>query len=59
MKTIISPEMEVFMKLHKIETIEELLKHQAENLLKMEGFGYRLLRQYLDFRNEKKLPLVE
>lgn len=39
----ISPELERFMQLHGFTRIEDVLKIPAEDLLKMDGFGMRLM----------------
>ncbi len=46
----ISPELNYFMQLHKIVSLDELLSIKNENLLKMEGFGWRLMKQVLSLR---------
>ena len=46
----ISPELNYFMELHKIVSVDELLSIKNENLLKMEGFGWRLMKQVLSLR---------
>lgn len=45
-----SPELQVFMDLHKIKSVSELLKHDDVDLLYMEGFGWRLMKEVLGLR---------
>jgi hypothetical protein len=49
-ETNISPELEIFMKLHKIPDIIALLTISNEDLLQMNGFGWRLMKQVLGLR---------
>lgn len=46
----ISPELEFFMELNKIADIKSLLTISNEDLLQMNGFGWRLMKQVLDLR---------
>ena len=46
----ISPELEFFMKLHKIPDTISLLIISNEDLLQMNGFGWRLMKQVLGLR---------
>ncbi|WP_181161671.1 hypothetical protein [Flavobacterium sp. GSA192] len=46
----VSPELLEFMKLHSIPNLIALLKFEDESLLKMNGFGWRLMREVLVFR---------
>lgn len=46
----VSPELLEFMKLHSIPNLIALLKFEDENLLKMNGFGWRLMREVLVLR---------
>ena len=46
----ISPELEFFMKLHKIPDTTALLTIHNEDLLQMNGFGWRLMKQVLGLR---------
>ena len=46
----ISPELDYFMQLHKIVSVPELLSIKNEDLLKMDGFGWRLMKQVLSLR---------
>jgi len=46
----ISPELEFFMELNKIANINALLTISNEDLLQMNGFGWRLMKQVLDLR---------
>ena len=43
-KIEVEDELERFMALHQFKTIEEVKKLPVEELLKMDGFGWRLLR---------------
>ncbi len=49
-ETTVSPELQEFMNLHKIETLSQLLRYENGELLKMEGFGWRLMKQVLKIR---------
>ena len=49
-KIKVSPELEVFMELHKFATIALLLENEDAALLKMEGFGWRLMKEVLKLR---------
>jgi hypothetical protein len=42
-----SEEMKEFMKLHNMTEFSEVLKIKPEKLMKMEGFGWRLLKEYV------------
>ncbi len=46
----ISPELEFFMKQSKISSVRELLSIGNEELLKMDGFGWRLMKEVLSLR---------
>ncbi len=46
----ISPELAVFMGLHKLASVSELLRIDDFKLLQMEGFGWRLMKQVLKLR---------
>ncbi len=48
--TTISPELQLFMDLHKILSISELLLINDETLLVMDGFGWRMLKEVLKLR---------
>lgn len=45
-----SPELAVFMEYHHLLTVALLLKIDDESLLKMGGFGWRLLKEVLQLR---------
>lgn len=45
-----SPELAVFMAYHHIATVALLLKIDNEDLLQMEGFGWRLMKEVLQLR---------
>jgi hypothetical protein len=49
----ISPELEFFMKLNEIPDTIALLAISNEDLLQMNGFGWRLMKQVLGLR---KIP---
>ena len=51
--TPISPELEDFMKLQKFSSLEELLAIENEDLLAIEGFGWRLMKEVLKLREIK------
>ena len=42
-----SEEMMEFMKIHNLTEFSEVLKIKAEKLLEMEGFGWRLMKEYI------------
>ena len=46
----VSPELEIFMALQGLSTLEDLLAIEDENLLKLEGFGWRLMKEVLKLR---------
>lgn len=46
----VSPELLEFMKLHRIPNLITLLEFDDEKLLKMDGFGWRLMREVLVLR---------
>lgn len=46
----ISPELKVFMALHQMQDLTALLQHEDAALLKMEGFGWRLMKEVLGLR---------
>lgn len=50
-ETIISPELQRFMELHKIPNLISLLQIEDEILLGMAGFGWRMMREVLEFRD--------
>ena len=43
----VSEEFRQMMGKHRFETLEELVAHPAHHLLKMEGFGYRMLKELI------------
>ena len=43
-------DLELFMKLHQITSIEVVLQMEPAELLKMDGFGYRLLNYVLSLK---------
>lgn len=45
-----STELLTFMKLNKLQTLAELLSISDEDLIKMRGFGYRILKEILQLR---------
>ena len=49
-ETVISPELHRFMDLHKIANLFSLLQIEDEILLKMAGFGWRMMREVLELR---------
>ena len=49
-ETIISPELQRFMDLHKISNLTSLLQIEDEVLLGMVGFGWRMMREVLELR---------
>ncbi|MBK8600829.1 MAG: hypothetical protein IPN80_10045 [Flavobacterium sp.] len=48
--TPISPELEDFMKLQKFSSLAELLAIDDEDLLALDGFGWRLMKEVLGLR---------
>ena len=40
-------EMKQFMQLHNLNEFSEVLKIKPEKLLEMEGFGWRLMKEYV------------
>ena len=48
--TPISPELEDFMKLQKFSSLAELLSIDDEDLLALDGFGWRLMKEVLGLR---------
>lgn len=46
----LTPEMKVFMVRQNMATLEDLLSVEPEDLLKLEGFGWRLMKQVLELR---------
>jgi len=52
-ETVISPELQFFMELHKISNLNSLLQIKDEILLKMVGFGWRMMREVLELRESK------
>ena len=49
-ETVISPELQRFMELHKIINLILLLQIEDEILLAMDGFGWRMMREVLELR---------
>lgn len=49
-ETVISPELQRFMELHKIPNPILLLQIDDEILLGMDGFGWRMMREVLELR---------
>lgn len=49
-ETVISPELQRFMELHKIPNLILLLQIEDEILLGMVGFGWRMMREVLELR---------
>jgi hypothetical protein len=49
-ETVISPELQRFMELHKILNLTSLLQIEDEVLLGMVGFGWRMMREVLELR---------
>lgn len=49
----ISQELKEFMKLNDINNLDDLFVISPENLLKMNGFGYRLLREVLSLKKPR------
>lgn len=45
-----SKELLNFMKLNNLQTLAELLSISDEDLIKMRGFGYRILKEILQLR---------
>ena len=50
-ETIISPELQRFMELHKIPNLTSLLQIEDEILLGMAAFGWRMMREVLELRD--------
>ncbi|TSE03175.1 hypothetical protein [Aquimarina algiphila] len=48
-KLEIEDELKKFMTTHRMTTLEDLLKIKGSELLKMEGFSYRILQSLLAF----------
>lgn len=46
----ISPELKRFMDYHKLPNLESLLLIDDEDLLKMDGFGWRMMYEVLNLR---------
>lgn len=46
----ISPELERFMEQNKLSSIDSLLAIENEELLQMEGFGWRMMKEVLSLR---------
>ncbi len=46
----ISPELDRFMKENELSSIEALLAIENEDLLQMEGFGWRMMKEVLSLR---------
>lgn len=49
----IEDELKRFMQLHNFENINDVLKVEPSKLLKMDGFGYRLLNHLFNTNNTK------
>jgi hypothetical protein len=47
----ISPELQEFMEFHSITNLSKLLEIEDETLLKMDLFGWRLMREVLVLRD--------
>lgn len=45
-----SPELKAFMQHHQMQDLSSLLQHDDAALLKMEGFGWRLMKEVLGLR---------
>lgn len=52
-ETIVSPELERFIELHKIPNLISLLQIEDEILLGMAGFGWRMMREVLELRESE------
>ncbi|MFC5683275.1 hypothetical protein ACYE2N_05010 [Flavobacterium sp. MAHUQ-51] len=50
MQEAVSPELQEFINTNKITSIAALLQIEAEQLLGMEGFGWRLMKEVLKLR---------
>ena len=50
-ETVISPELQKFMKLNNIEKLQDLLIIEDKYYLEMAGFGWRILREILELRD--------
>ena len=50
----IEDELERFMQLHKLKNIKDVLKIAPAELLKMDGFGYRLLNYCFNKQENKE-----
>ena len=48
--TVISPELQRFMEMHKIPNLISLLQIEDEILLGMDGFGWRMMAEVLTLR---------
>jgi hypothetical protein len=46
----ISPELERFMEENELSSIDALLAIENEDLLQMEGFGWRMMKEVLSLR---------
>lgn len=46
----LTPEMKIFMDKQNMNTLEDLLAIEPEDLLQLEGFGWRLMKQVLELR---------
>lgn len=46
----VSQELERFMQLHSILSLDDLLAINNEDLLEMDGFGWKLMKEVLDLR---------
>jgi len=46
----VSPELDRFMKENEITSVDALLSIENEDLLQMEGFGWRMMKEVLSLR---------
>ncbi|WP_281298840.1 hypothetical protein [Flavobacterium limnophilum] len=46
----ISPELEYFMEENEISSVDAMLNIDNEDLLQMEGFGWRMMKEVLSLR---------
>ena len=49
-ESVISPELQRFMEMHKIPNLISLLQIEDEILLGMDGFGWRMMAEVLTLR---------
>lgn len=54
----IEDELKRFMQLHNFQNIEDVLKIEPSKLLKMDGFGYRLLNHLFSPYNAKGINRI-